>query len=110
MTGLDVRVVSLEAPVQTGSHRSGNDRVMSLMVSLTIRKTLFTQEKQKAEAVFSEMVNLKEAMLESKDAAEATLYLASDESKYVSDLNLVANGVYSTTNPTFGEAMNKLSS
>ncbi|KAL7234466.1 hypothetical protein ACSBR1_017967 [Camellia fascicularis] len=81
-----------------------------ILVSLTIPKTLFTQEKQKAEAVFSETVNLKEAMLESKDVAEATLYLASDESQYVSGLNLVADGVYSTTNPTFGEAMKKLSS
>ncbi|THF99898.1 hypothetical protein TEA_019496 [Camellia sinensis var. sinensis] len=67
-------------------------------------------EKQKAEAVFSETANLKEAMLESEDVAEAALYLASDESKYVSGLNLVVDGGYCTTNPTFGEAMKKLSS
>ncbi|THG00139.1 hypothetical protein TEA_015203 [Camellia sinensis var. sinensis] len=80
------------------------------VVTLMMLNNMAREEKQKAEAVFSETVNLTEAMLESKDAAETTLCLASDESKYVSGLNLVADGVYNTTNPTFGEAIKKLSS
>lgn len=38
--------------------------------------------------------------MKAEDIAEAALYLASDDAKYVSGLNLVVDGGYSITNPT----------
>jgi len=45
--------------------------------------------------------NLKGAVLEPKDVAEAALYLASDESKYVSGHNLVVDGAFTVVNSGF---------
>jgi enoyl-[acyl-carrier-protein] reductase (NADH) len=45
--------------------------------------------------------NLKEAVLEAEDIAEAALYLGSDESKYVSGHNLVVDGGFTIVNPGF---------
>lgn len=46
--------------------------------------------------------NLKGVALQEEDVAQAALYLASDESKYVSGHNLAVDGGFSTINPTFG--------
>ncbi|XP_040993551.1 secoisolariciresinol dehydrogenase-like [Juglans microcarpa x Juglans regia] len=64
-------------------------------------------DKTKAEEMISSAANLKGAVLEEGDLAEAALFLASEESKYVSGLNLVVDGGYSTTNIAFPESIQK---
>ncbi|KAI3471822.1 hypothetical protein Pfo_028475 [Paulownia fortunei] len=49
--------------------------------------------------------NLKGAVAETDDIAEAAVFLGSDESKYVSGLNLVVDGGYSKVNPMITMAM-----
>ncbi|KAL4591828.1 hypothetical protein LXL04_004801 [Taraxacum kok-saghyz] len=44
---------------------------------------------------------LKEVVPTAEDIAEAAVYLGSDASKFVSGINLVVDGGYSTTNPTY---------
>ncbi|KAJ4831975.1 hypothetical protein Tsubulata_035607 [Turnera subulata] len=52
--------------------------------------------------------NLKEPVLQAEDVAEAALYLGSDDSKYVSGLNLVVDGGFSTVNPALAIFTSKM--
>lgn len=65
-------------------------------------------EKSMVEEMVSSAANLKGVTLEAEDIAMAALYLGSDESKYVSGVNLVVDGGYSITNPSFGPAFRAL--
>ncbi|XP_055961479.1 short chain aldehyde dehydrogenase 1-like [Mercurialis annua] len=69
---------------------------------------LMAVEKEKIEKLASDASNLKEAVLEAEDIAEAAIYLVSDESKYVNGINLVVDGGFSVTNPAFEMAMKNL--
>ncbi|RZC78329.1 hypothetical protein C5167_002585 [Papaver somniferum] len=61
----------------------------------------FNFEASKAHEIIDKAANLKEAVLKPEDIAEAAVYLGSDESKYVSGMNLIVDGGYSTTNPSY---------
>ncbi|OAY40808.1 secoisolariciresinol dehydrogenase [Manihot esculenta] len=73
-----------------------------------VRDAFGNREKKEIEEIISSVANLKEVVLEADDIAEAALYLASDESKYISGINLAVDGGYSLTNPTFSSAMKSL--
>jgi NAD(P)-dependent dehydrogenase (short-subunit alcohol dehydrogenase family) len=64
--------------------------------------------KEAAEKFVASAANLKEVVLEPEDVAQAALYLASDDSKYVSGVNLVIDGGYNLTNPSLAMAMKSL--
>ncbi|KAI3899010.1 hypothetical protein MKW92_013859 [Papaver armeniacum] len=57
------------------------------------------------EAAVYESAVLKGTYIKTEDIAEAAVYLSSDESKYVNGLNLVVDGGYATTNPTFSTSL-----
>ncbi|KAJ7971589.1 secoisolariciresinol dehydrogenase-like [Quillaja saponaria] len=75
------------------------------VASPMLSQCMHNMEKKKIEEVVSSSANLKGEVVEAEDIAEAALYLGSDESKYVSGLNLVVDGGYSLTNPTFSRLM-----
>nr|QQM18969.1 secoisolariciresinol dehydrogenase 4 [Kadsura heteroclita]QQM18975.1 secoisolariciresinol dehydrogenase 10 [Kadsura heteroclita]QQM18978.1 secoisolariciresinol dehydrogenase 13 [Kadsura heteroclita]QQM18984.1 secoisolariciresinol dehydrogenase 19 [Kadsura heteroclita] len=66
--------------------------------------TPMTKKGSSMEEEFEELIartaNLKGVVVKAEDIAQAALFLASEESKYISGLNLVIDGGFSTVNPS----------
>ncbi|XP_072998538.1 momilactone A synthase-like [Typha latifolia] len=62
----------------------------------------FEMEKEELEKAMEEKAVLRGVTLTVEDVAHAVVYLGSDESKYVSGLNLLVDGAFSVTNPSHG--------
>lgn len=60
------------------------------------------EEVEKIEKIMRDMANLKGPTLKASDIAEAALYLACDESRYVSGHNLVVDGGYTSSKNSIG--------
>ncbi|XP_041027953.1 secoisolariciresinol dehydrogenase-like [Juglans microcarpa x Juglans regia] len=71
----------------------------------TMREGIGNKE---VEDLISSTANLKRTVLRVGDVAKATLFLGGDESSYVSGLNLVVVGGYSTTNIAIAESKRKM--
>ncbi|KAF6165820.1 hypothetical protein GIB67_012717 [Kingdonia uniflora] len=56
---------------------------------------------EELEQAMCAIANLKGVTLKAEDVAQAALYLASDDSKYVSGQNLFIDGAFSIVNPSF---------
>lgn len=94
--------------VDLGQHGIRVNSISPTAVATPMLTDALRMTKEAAEKFVASAANLKEAVLEPEDVAQAALYLASDDSKYVSGVNLVIDGGYNLTNPSLAMAMKSL--
>lgn len=94
--------------VELGQHGIRVNSISPFVVPTAMSRKDLGVDDETIEGLLCESANLKGSVLRAEDIAQAALYLASDESQYVSGVNLAVDGGYSTTNPAFGMAMARI--
>ncbi|CAI0391683.1 unnamed protein product [Linum tenue] len=98
--GIRVNTISpygVATPMVTSGMQMDKKAVATPMVTSGMQ-----MDKKAAEEFMSAAGNLRGAILEPEDVARAALYLASDDAKYVSGLNLIVDGGHNHNHPLFG--------
>ncbi|KAF5199918.1 Secoisolariciresinol dehydrogenase [Thalictrum thalictroides] len=87
--------------IELGQHGIRVNCVSPFVIASPMLTKVFGLEASQVEDLVCRSANLKGAVLKAEDVAQAAVFLSSDESKYVSGLNLTIDGGYTTTNAAF---------
>lgn len=94
--------------VELGQHGIRVNCISPCPVATPLLKNAMGLEKDMVDGLIAASANLKGVVPEAKDVAEAAVYLGSDEARFVSGLNLLVDGGYSTTNQSFLAALRNI--
>ncbi|XP_015059872.1 secoisolariciresinol dehydrogenase-like [Solanum pennellii] len=100
--------LSKNVGIELGKYGIRVNCISPYCISTPLMLNGFGIDKIKADKWFEEAGNLKGVLLDEQDVANGVLYLASDDSKYVSGHNLILDGGFSTTNVALTETYKKL--
>ncbi|XP_073156850.1 secoisolariciresinol dehydrogenase-like [Henckelia pumila] len=87
--------------VELGKHGIRVNSISPCAVATPLLTRKMGVDREVVESIICASANLKGAVPTEQDVAEAALYLSSDESKFVSGVNLVVDGGYHTTNQSY---------
>ncbi|KAJ3677936.1 hypothetical protein LUZ60_001739 [Juncus effusus] len=90
------------AAVELGRYGIRVNSVSPFAVATPLAALAFGMEENKVEENMEKIAVLKGVRLTVDDVAKAVLYLASDESRYVSGLNMLVDGAFTVGNPNIG--------
>ncbi|XP_047332339.1 secoisolariciresinol dehydrogenase-like [Impatiens glandulifera] len=93
--------------VELGQHGIRVNCISPHAVPTTMYNSAIPLEKDIAARLVMDTAVLKGVTLEANDVGEMAVFLGSDESKYVSGVNLLIDGGYTTTNSSLGDALAK---
>ncbi|XP_057549618.1 short chain aldehyde dehydrogenase 1-like [Amaranthus tricolor] len=94
--------------VEMGPHGIRVNAISPCGISTPLLSNALGVDKEIVDGLICESSVLKGVKPEALDVANAALFLASDEAKFVSGVNFVVDGGYSVTNPSFSMAVNTL--